>query len=256
MTETITGREEDYLRAIFNLAHEQEIPVAPGELVARLGVSSAAVSRMTQRLAQAGLLRRTAYQGVSLTDAGRRHALRVLRFHRLAELFLVRELGYDWAEVGETVDGLEHAMTEELAARLEARLGYPTSCPHGDPIPAADLTLAPVRERPLTTLPVGQRAIINRVTGDRAMLGHLKEQRLVPGTSLTLLGRAAVGGLLTVERESGGAGERGSGRARERESGGAGERWSGRAVERESEVLPLSPLVAGAIFVRRPEEEE
>ncbi|MDQ4077756.1 MAG: metal-dependent transcriptional regulator [Chloroflexota bacterium] len=218
MLDTITPREEDYLKTIFILSHGQDTAVAPGDLVERLGVSSAAVSRMTQRLADAGLLRRTAYQGVSLTFEGRLHALRVLRFHRLAEVFMVEQLGYDWAEVDETLDDLEHAMTEEFANRLEAMLAYPTVCPHGDPIPTADLELRTIRERPLTTLPIGQEVVISRVTGDAAMLRYLKQEGLVPGVRLTLIARAEVGGLLTVERRG--------------------------------EQLPLSPLVAGAIFVR------
>lgn len=218
MLKNITTREEDYLKAIFTLSNGLETPVAPGDLVKRLEVSSAAVSRMTQRLAKEGLVQRTAYQGVSLTPSGRLHALRVIRFHRLAEVFLVEILGYDWADVDETVDKMEHAMTEELANRLEGFLDYPPHCPHGDPIPNMDLELPLVRERPLTTLPVGQSAIISRVTGTPDMLRYLKKQRLTPGTQLMLHERAIVGGLLTIECAN--------------------------------EKLPLSPLVAGAIFVR------
>ena len=213
-----SGREEDYLKAIFVLAHGQDVPVAPGDLVARLGVTGAAVSRMTQRLADAGLVRRTAYQGVSLTEEGRRHALRVLRHHRLAEVLLVRELGFDWSEVDGEVDALEHAMSEEVAARLEARLGFPTHCPHGDPIPDRDLNYDPPRERPLTTLPVGQEACISRVAGDGAMLRHLAAEGLVPGAPLALRSRAEVGGLLRLDLRG--------------------------------EPKVVSPLVAGAIFVR------
>jgi len=216
----ITAREEDYLKAIFVLAHGTEIPVSPRALVARLAVSSAAVSRMTQRLDSAGLVRRIAYQGVSLTSEGRQHALRVLRFHRLMEVFLVQQLGYDWADVDESVDKLEHAIDEKMANRLEAYLDFPTACPHGDPIPSQSLELHPVRERPLTTLAVGQRAVINRVTGDSAMFRHLKEQHLIPGTQLTLQHRAKVSGMLLIQRDD--------------------------------ELLPMAPLVAGAIFVRRP----
>lgn len=216
-----TEREEDYLKAIFTLSHGHDLPVSPGDLVARLGVSGAAVSRMTQRLAESGLVRRTAYQGVSLTDEGRRHALRVVRHHRLAEVFLVQELGYDWADVDDEVEALEHAMSEGMVARLEERLGYPTHCPHGDPIPDRTLTYQPPRERPLTTLPVGHCACISRVAGDAAMLRHLAAEGLVPGTAITLTHRAEVGGLLRV------------------------------TVGETEQVI--SPLVAGAIFVRRPE---
>jgi DtxR family transcriptional regulator, Mn-dependent transcriptional regulator len=217
----ITDREEDYLKAIYTLSHGADTSVAPGDLVTRLGVSSAAVTRMTQRLAEAGLVRRTAYQGMTLTATGRHHALRVLRNHRLAEVFLVRELGYDWADVDETVDSLEHAMTDEFTNRLEERLNYPPACPHGDPIPNRTLQVELVRERPLTTVPVGQRVVISRVTGDKAMFRYLATQDLVPGSAIILKERVEVGGL-----------------------------WM---IEREGNLLPLSPLVAGAIFVKREE---
>ncbi len=217
----ITDREEDYLKAIYTLAHGADTSVAPGDLVSRLGVSSAAVTRMTQRLAEARFVRRTAYQGVTLTEAGRLHALRVLRFHRLAEVFLVHDLGYDWADVEETVDNLEHAMTEELANRLEEKLNFPFACPHGDPIPNRLLEVPVIRERPLTTLPVGQRVVISRVTGDSALLQYLQAQGLVPNTAIELCDRNEVGGLLMIELQ--------------------GQR------------IPLAPLVGGAIFVKRDE---
>jgi DtxR family transcriptional regulator, Mn-dependent transcriptional regulator len=220
MLEPVSPREEDYLKAIYILSHGQNTPVVPGDLVAHLGVSSAAVSRMTQRLAEAHLVRRTAYQGVTLTDQGQQHALRVIRFHRLAEVFLVDRLGYDWADVEDTLEKLEHAFTEELANRLEAMLDYPNACPHGDPIPDAGLVIHRVRERPLTTLPVGHEALVSRVTGDRAMLKYLKQEGLIPGRGLRLLARAEVGGLITIELEG--------------------------------ETRHLSPLVAGAVFVRPP----
>lgn len=220
MLKSITAREEDYLKAIFVLAHGTEIPVSPRALVARLAVSSAAVSRMTQRLHSSGLVRRMAYQGVSLTSEGRHHALRVLRFHRLMEVFLVQKLAYDWADVDETVEQLEHAIDEKMANRLEAYLDFPRACPHGDPIPSQTLELRPVRERPLTTLAIGQRAVINRVTGDSAMFHHLKKQDLIPGTELTLKDRVKMSGLLLIQRND--------------------------------EQIPIAPLVAGAIFVRRP----
>ena len=223
MLKTITAREEDYLKVIFVLAHGTEISVSPRALVERLAVSSAAVSRMTQRLHSAGLVRRMAYQGVSLTAEGRQHALRVLRFHRLMEVFLVEQLGYDWADVDDTVEKLEHAIDEKLANRLEAYLDFPAACPHGDPIPSQTLELHSVRERPLTTLAIGQQAVINRVTGEKTMFRHLKELDLTPGTLLTLTHRAKVGGLLIIQRDG--------------------------------ETLPIGPLVAGAIFVRRPDEK-
>ena len=222
MLKTITAREEDYLKTIFVLSHGTDTPVSPRALVDHLGVSSAAVSRMTQRLDHAGLVRRMAYQGVLLTKEGRQQALRVLRFHRLMEVFLVEQLGYDWVNVADSVEELEHAIDETFANRLEAYLNFPTACPHGDPIPTQELVLRSVRERPLTTLAVGQQAVINRVTGDKKMFNHLKELNLRPGTHLTLTHRAKVGGVLIIQCHD--------------------------------DLLPIGPLVAGAIFVRRPDD--
>lgn len=220
MSESVSAREADYLKAIYRL--EVGGPVSPGDLVTRLGVSGAAVSRMTGRLAAAGLVRRTAYHGVTLTDQGRRHALRVLRHHRLTEVWMVKHLGYDWAEVEEDADALEHAFSDQLALRLETVLGHPTHCPHGDPIPDSDLNLPEIRERPLNTMPIEQACIVSRVVGGALMLRHLHESGLIPGAALMLIARAPVGGLLTVAIDG---------------------------VER-----PVSLEVAAAVFVRRPSE--
>jgi DtxR family Mn-dependent transcriptional regulator len=220
MDESISAREEDYLKAIYRLAVGG--PVSPGDLVNRLGVSGAAVSKMTTRLAHAELVRRTAYQGVTLTERGQRSALRVLRHHRLVEVWLVEQLGYGWDEVDAEAELLEHTLSEKLAARLEAALNFPRYCPHGDPIPNQALEMEEVRERPLTTMPLDYPCLLSRVVGDGPMLRHLREIGLTPGTPLTVVARAPVGGLLTVA-------------------------LAGRE-------LPVSPAVAAAVFVRRPSE--
>jgi DtxR family Mn-dependent transcriptional regulator len=104
-----------------------------------MGVSPASASAMVKKLAALGLVSHAPYRGVSLTPAGEQVALEVIRHHRLLELYLAETLGIDVDEVHDEADRLEHALSEELEARIDEALGFPTHDPHGDPIPDANL---------------------------------------------------------------------------------------------------------------------
>jgi DtxR family Mn-dependent transcriptional regulator len=104
-----------------------------------MGVSPASASAMVKKLAALGLVAHAPYRGVSLTPAGEQVALEVIRHHRLLELYLAETLGIDVDEVHDEADRLEHALSEELEARIDEALGFPTHDPHGDPIPDANL---------------------------------------------------------------------------------------------------------------------
>jgi DtxR family transcriptional regulator, Mn-dependent transcriptional regulator len=134
----LTVAVQDYLKAIYALEAEGQ-RVTTSALAARMGVSAPSVTAMTKRLAELGLVERAPYRGVVLTDAGRRSALEVLRHHRLLELYLVNRLGLSLDEVHAEAELLEHALSEELEAKIDAELGFPTHDPHGDPIPDARL---------------------------------------------------------------------------------------------------------------------
>ncbi len=138
----LTVAVQDYLKAIYALESEGE-RVTTSALAERMGVSAPSVTAMTKRLAELGLVERAPYRGVVLTDAGRRGALEVLRHHRLLERYLVDRLGLSLAEVHAEAELLEHALSEELEAKIDAELGFPTHDPHGDPIPDRELRLAP-----------------------------------------------------------------------------------------------------------------
>ncbi|HEY3229404.1 MAG TPA: metal-dependent transcriptional regulator, partial [Roseiflexaceae bacterium] len=120
-----------------------------------LGFAPPSVTGMLQKLAKLDLVIYTPYQGVILTDRGRRRALEVLRHHRLLELFLVQALGYSWEEVHADAEVLEHVISERLEARIAAHLGHPTADPHGDPIPYPDGTLPLSTSQPLAHLSLG-----------------------------------------------------------------------------------------------------
>jgi DtxR family Mn-dependent transcriptional regulator len=130
---------QDYLKEIYKLGTETERAVATSALAERQQVSAASASAMVKKLAALALVEHAPYRGVTLTAEGERVALEVIRHHRLLELYLAETLGIDVDEVHEEADRLEHALSEELEARIDEALGYPTHDPHGDPIPDANL---------------------------------------------------------------------------------------------------------------------
>jgi len=138
VSEPLSESIQHYLREIYKL-REEEGDVAVSALARRLQVSDPSVSAMVKKLSALGLAQHERYRGVELTPAGERVAVEVIRHHRLLELYLAETLGLDIDEVHDEADRLEHALSEELEARIDKALGYPTHDPHGDPIPDADL---------------------------------------------------------------------------------------------------------------------
>src|ERR687895_1346420 len=133
----------DYLKAVWELAVDSGDAASTKGVAARLSVSSASVSNMFARLQEMGLVRYERYRGATLTERGREEALRLVRRHRLIETFLLEHLGYDWQEVHDEAERLEHAVSDGFTERLAGYLGHPDQDPHGDPIPAADGTIQP-----------------------------------------------------------------------------------------------------------------
>ena len=130
---------EDYAKAIYAIAAEREGPVLNGELAQRLGVTPATATSMLKRLDALGLAEYIPYKGVSLTPAGEKVALEVIRHHRLIEAYLSEALGMADDRVHEEAEVLEHYISEELEALIAAKLGEPRHDPHGTPIPGPDL---------------------------------------------------------------------------------------------------------------------
>jgi DtxR family Mn-dependent transcriptional regulator len=194
---------QDYLKAIYALEAKGE-RVTTSALARRMGVSAPSTTAMTKRLAELGLVERLPYRGVALTDTGRRGALEVLRHHRLLELYLVDRLGLSLDAVHAEAELLEHALSEELEARIDAELGFPTHDPHGDPIPDRELRLVHGSDRTLLDLEPGARASIARVPdGDSELLRYLDELGILPGSDLELVAYAPFGGPVTVRTKRG-----------------------------------------------------
>jgi len=195
---------EDYLKAVYALETRLHGPVPTNALADRLGVTPGSVSGMLRRLDELGLLEHQRYRGVTLTAEGRRVAMRTLRNHRLLELLLVEVLEVPWDRVHREAELLEHALSDELAERIAAKLGDPEFDPHGDPIPSRDLDVPALETRSLEEVDIGETVSFVRVSdADPAMLRYLFERGIVPGVTLTVADRQPFGGPLTV-RHSGG----------------------------------------------------
>jgi DtxR family Mn-dependent transcriptional regulator len=194
---------QDYLKAIAKAELAGE-PATTTRIADELRVSAPSATGMAKRLAELELVERTPYRGVVLTDAGRKLALEALRHHRLLERYLVESLGMSIAQAHAEADRLEHALSEDVEARIDAALGFPDSDPHGDPIPDANLRVPASAWEPLSALGQGERRTIQRVPdGDEDVLHYLAELDLVPGQPVEVLLVAPFNGPLTV-RSGGG----------------------------------------------------
>jgi DtxR family transcriptional regulator, Mn-dependent transcriptional regulator len=190
---------EDYLKAIYEL-HEEAGAATTTALSKRLGVVPASATVMVKKLAGLKLVDHEPYRGVVLRPAGERIALEVIRHHRLVESFLAEVLGVPWDEVHAEAERWEHVLSEELEDRIDERLGFPTSDPHGAPIPGRDGAITRPASVPMAELEPGQRAMIVEVSDrDPDLLRYVAELGLVPGAALTLLAAEPFGGPLTVE---------------------------------------------------------
>jgi DtxR family Mn-dependent transcriptional regulator len=194
---------EEYLEAIYRLDREGPGVTTSG-LAADLGVAPASVSGMLKKLATEGYLEYQARGAAKLTERGLSVAVRVMRRHRLAECFLTDILGMPWDEVNEEACRLEHAISARVEDRLVALLGDPKFCPHGLPIPAADLSEPARRERKLADLEPGHSARIVDVAEDvPEMLRFLDEIGVRPGATVDVVARGPMGGPVTLTGPSG-----------------------------------------------------
>ncbi len=194
---------EDYAKAIYALQQRLRAPVPTTALAERLGVTPGSVSAMVKRLAEQGLVAHVPYHGVALTAAGERVALKVLRHHRLLELFLAHELGVPWDRVHVEAEVLEHVLSEDLEQRIATKLGHPTHDPHGDPIPSPELAVDEADTLRLSALAPGDAGTFTRVSdADGAMLRYLAEQGIAIGDHIEVVDRAPFDGPVLVRVRS------------------------------------------------------
>ncbi|MGB9987900.1 metal-dependent transcriptional regulator [Salarchaeum japonicum] len=188
---------EDYLKTIYMLQREHGPPVRTSTVADALDVTSPTVTSMLEKLEDRGFVTREKYKGVELTEDGEAVALEVLRHHRLLEAYLAEHLDYEWSEVHDEADALEHHISEEFERRVAEALGDPRVDPHGDPIPSADLTLAEDDTVSLASAEPGDDVVVARVSDrDDEELRYLSEVGVEPGTTLTVTDTTPIGTLV------------------------------------------------------------
>src|SRR5918999_2259574 len=190
---------QDYLKEIYKIQVSGE-KATTTVIAKRMGVAPSSATSMLKKLAALGLAEHAPYRGVELSEAGTKIALEIIRHHRLIEQYLAETLGLSIDAVHAEADRLEHALSEELEALIDASLGYPTHDPHGDPIPDAKLRIDAQKLGSLEALEEGTEATVRRVPdGDAGLLRYLDELGLVPGRRVRLRTVAPFQGPLTVE---------------------------------------------------------
>src|SRR5215207_11278112 len=189
---------QDYLKEIYKIQAAGERATTTA-IARRMGVAPSSATSMVKKLAALGLAEHAPYRGIELSDAGTKIALEVIRHHRLLEQYLAETLGLGIDAVHAEADRLEHVLSEELEARIDEQLGYPTHDPHGDPIPDAGLNVDRSELRSLEALEPGEEATVKRVPdGDADLLRYLAKLALVPGGRVTMRRSEPFGGPLTV----------------------------------------------------------
>ena len=187
MSDSITPAVQDYLKAIHSLGGAEQM-VSPIDIASRLGVKAPSVTGMLKRLEAAGFIRYGVGHGAQLSESGIGHARRVIRRHRLVELFLTRVLGLDWSEVDAEADALEHAISPRLEQAIAAHLGEPLEDPHGHPIPTVHGHLQKRDLQPLHNFRPGQQVLIREVQDDKSdRLRHWQTMGLTPGVVVNFI---------------------------------------------------------------------
>jgi DtxR family transcriptional regulator, Mn-dependent transcriptional regulator len=184
----------EYLAEIYRL-QEDEPTVSTTSLADRLNVSAPAIPRMLKRLQSAGFVKHVPYQGVALTELGREEALKELRRHRILEVFLVKVMGFTWDEAHDHSEDLGQGLNDALTQRMAEMSGFPSRCPHGEPIPDEEGNLPPINDISIMNLSVGHKGVISRVrTHDLEKLRYFASLKLVPGSEFEIVGRAPFNG--------------------------------------------------------------
>ena len=198
-----TEADENYLKEIYALEQDHK-QVTTSMLAERFGYSPATITGMLKKLASRSWVDYAPYQGVSLTETGRKIALGVIRRHRLLETYLVQELNVPWERVHAEAERMEHTLSEYMEERIDEALGHPQFDPHGAPIPSVNGQVKQVARLRLADLAAGEHAEIVEVP-DRSpeLLTYLNQLDLIPGTEIKVVSIEPIDGLVTLQTPAG-----------------------------------------------------
>jgi DtxR family Mn-dependent transcriptional regulator len=177
--------EENYIKAIYKISQEGESTVSTNAIAEAMQTKAASVTDMLRRLHEKGIINYVKYRGVTLTEIGQKTALQLVRKHRLWEVFLVDKLKFNWDEVHEVAEELEHITSELMIRRLDEFLGYPKYDPHGDPIPteSGEMTIKP--QILLSELQIGETGLVMGVKDSQPLfLQYLDKMGIYLGAKI------------------------------------------------------------------------
>ena len=187
MKQSLTLVEENYLKAIYHLSQNGELEVATNALAEEMHTTPASASDMIKRLSKKEVVRYQKYKGVNVSEEGKLIALKVIRKHRLWEVFLVEKLGFNWDEVHEVAEQLEHIKSPLLTRRLDEFLGFPKYDPHGDPIPDEQGQFTETQKETLNKWPAGSSGTVVAVhNSEMAFLKYLDKAGIHIGTKISI----------------------------------------------------------------------
>ena len=199
MTHEFIIAPEMYLKTIHNLEIKTGA-ARTGDIAKILNITPGSVTNTLEVLEGKGLVAREPYKGVKLTEQGRQLAMAVFRRHRLAERMLTDMLQVGWAESHEEACKLEHAVSDDLAATIDKKLGNPATCPHGNPIPDAKGHVAPTKSEALSNLENGQFATVSHVPDESTdLLKYLSTLGMLPGVKVEVVEKAPFKGPMMVK---------------------------------------------------------
>lgn len=193
----MSKNKENYIKSIYELGGGAEI-VNNKDISTILRVTASSVSEMIKKLVEEGYIIYVPYKGVRLTEYGVEEAVKVLRKHRLWEVFLVNYLGYKWHEVHEEAEMLEHFASEKFENRLDEFLNHPEACPHGNPIPLNAIHKNNYRK--LDSLSIGEESVLKRVTDERELLKYVVSLGLGIGDYIKVVDVALYNGPITLNK--------------------------------------------------------
>lgn len=195
-----TLSEENYLKAIFHLEAISGKGISTNAIAKKLDTKASSVTDMVKKLAEKEVLVYKKYQGVFLTDYGKKVAAGVIRKHRLWEVFLVEKLNFSWDEVHDVAEQLEHIKSPKLINELDAFLGFPKTDPHGDPIPDKEGNFQKIEKRLLSTLSAGESGICVGVNDSSSeFLKYLDKNQISLGQTIKVLSTETFDNSLTIK---------------------------------------------------------
>jgi len=197
-----SSAEENHLKVIYHLSENGKEVVSTNAIAEELQTKPASVSDMLKKLALKELVHYIKYKGVTLTEKGKSVALWIVRKHRLWEVFLVEKLKFNWDEVHEIAEQLEHIKSRRMIEKLDVFLNHPQFDPHGDPIPDKDGNIAVLPAKPLSEAEIGEKVKVVSVSdSNEALLQYLDKVGISIGSILLVLERIAYDGSLEIKIE-------------------------------------------------------